>query len=207
MSQIRASCWSLTLYYDVNDKPVDVDFQLPSIPAGWTVEGQIEECPETKRLHYQGMAKTPQIRRSALDRIFGTKNHYEKAISRVGLEDYVHKPETRIAEVATKSVMNMYDFSKYIAEKFEMEEYEIMKKTADDLSYKTDGKIKADYEAVMLEYIDELVCEAIESGIEGAEWNGSNPAFRAMWKKYGLAVVKRTLRARQDRQTDTPAEA
>lgn len=207
MNQTRASCWSITLYYDANEKPVDVDFQLPSIPAGWSVEGQLEKCPKTERLHYQGMAKTPQIRMSALTRVFGAKNHFEKARNQLALADYVHKDETRVGEVAGKSVMNMYDFSKYIAEKFVMEDYEQMKKDADELSYKTDGKIKADYEAVMLEYIDELVCEAIESGIEGAEWNGSNPAFRAMWKKYGLAVVRRTLRGRQDRQTDTPAEA
>lgn len=207
MSQLRASCWSITLFYDVANKPVDETFEIPSLPVGWKVEGQLEKCPDTGKLHFQGMAKTPQVRLSALSRIFGSKNHFEKARNVNELTQYVHKEETREKEVASKASMNMYEFATYISERFVMEDYQEMIKAEEQKCYDSDGKYKYDKGDVMLEYIDELVCDSIEEGVMGAEWNGSNPAFRAMWKKFGLAVVKRTLRARQDRQTDTPVEA
>lgn len=207
MSTVRSNCWSLTIYHNVNDEPIDETYTTPTLPPGWHVEGQIERCPKTEKLHYQGMAKTPQIRMSALCKVFGKKNHYEKARNVNDLTTYVHKPETRVAEVASKSVMNMYDFSKHVAEMWEEERYAEIYEKANKKSYDSDGKYKFDEGEIVLEYVDELIGECIEEGVEGAEWNGTNPAFRAMWKKFGRAVVKKTLRARQDRQTDTPAEA
>lgn len=94
----KASWWSITAYneqahileaYRKGEKP------LPSFVK--KLYGGLEECPTTKRLHYQGALNTPQIRMSCLKKwIPGV--HWEKARNIEGLKIYALKQETAIGE-------------------------------------------------------------------------------------------------------------
>lgn len=65
---------------------------------GWTCLGQLEECPETKRQHYQFAVKTPQVRMSEVCKIFQGA-HMEVCRNKDALLQYVVKEETRVGEL------------------------------------------------------------------------------------------------------------
>lgn len=196
---VRGTYWSITIFYDVNDNPVDETYTLPLLEPGWKCEGQIERCPETQRLHFQGKLKTPQVRLSKLSSIFGKKNHFEIAKNIVALSNYVHKQDTRVCEVATQQTMNMYEFSDYIVGLWKQEDFEERIDRWQQDAFDKEGS-KLTRGDIVLEYVDSLVRLCIREGVRGAEWHATNPAFRAMWKKFGEEVALRKGTA--DRQTD-----
>jgi hypothetical protein len=94
----KASWWSITAYneqahileaYRKGEKP------LPSFVK--KLYGGLEECPTTKRLHYQGALNTPQIRMSCLKKWIPAV-HWEKARNIEGLKIYALKQATAIGE-------------------------------------------------------------------------------------------------------------
>lgn len=213
MTTCRASNWLLTIYYDNNNNEVGEQYNPPQMPPGWKCEGQIERCPETQRLHYQGKLHTPQVRMSQLQNIFGKKNHFEIIKNVNAVSNYVHKEETRVCEVATAQTMSMYEFSDHIAKIWDESEFNELVTEMNAWNERHEKEIilnkvkRRERGDLVLEYVDNLVMECIEEGVRGAEWNATNPAFRAMWKKFGEAVVRRNkaVGRQTDRQTESSA--
>lgn len=200
---VRGTNWSITIFYDNNNEPVSETYNPPLLPPGWKCEGQIEKCATTNRIHYQGKLKTPQVRVSQIGSIFGKKNHFEIAKNIMALSNYVHKDETRVCAVETAQTMNMYEFSNYIVDLWNEEDFKERIDAWQQEAFDKEGS-KQSRGDIVLEYVDSLVIDCIEKGVRGAEWHATNPAFRAMWKKFGEAVARRKGAA--DRQTDRQTE-
>lgn len=181
----RASCWSITI-----NNPSDADVKV-ELPAKWKLEGQYEEGAEGTR-HFQGMLTTPQVRFSAVKKVF-PRSHIEVARNKKALEQYVKKEETRVGEFETKvsEIPSWYEYSNELAKRFDLDEYnqktrELQAK--DIFDYETYGNLR-------LKMIDAMIEEDIESGRKGIEWIGVNPNFRQAWKRYGVALARREQRS------------
>jgi len=180
VSSDRGSGWSITIFDDA--------YKDATLPAKWTLVGQMEKCPETGTIHFQGMLNTPQVRFSAVKRVF-PKAHIELAKNKIGLVKYVKKEDTRIQSIPDRSsdIPTLWDYSDKLATAYDEDEF---------LSFQdkyTDQEIcKLSKNDMLLEYIDTLVCKDIERGQKGIEFICINPMFRSAWKRYGTSMVSRS---------------
>ena len=175
----RGSCWSITIF--------DEAYKNVTLPAKWTIIGQMEKCPTTGVDHFQGMLTTPQIRFSAVKRIF-PKAHIELAKNKIGLVKYVKKEDTRIQSIPDRSsdIPTLWDYSDTLATAYDEDEFlEFQKKYSDE---KFSKMTKND---MLLEYIDTLVMLDIERGKKGVEFICINPMYRSAWKKFGMSMIIR----------------
>ena len=93
--QIKATWFSVTAY----DKNIDKLVNKDGCPTGIKcIYGGIEECPTTKRKHFQGAIQCNGQQRASiiLDWLPGV--HIEKAESAVALKKYCMKEETAVGE-------------------------------------------------------------------------------------------------------------
>lgn len=91
----RATAWSVTCNLkNVTRSRVD-DCITAARTLGWGVEGQLERGDEEGTEHYQLLVRTPQVRFSAVKKVFPTA-HIEPAKNVKALEQYVHKEDTRV---------------------------------------------------------------------------------------------------------------
>lgn len=176
----RATCWSITIN---NPKEDEYTCQLP---AKWSLTGQLESGDEGTT-HYQGMLNTPQVRFSAVKKVF-PRAHIEVARNRKALSNYVHKADTRIQEVSdnVSSIPTLFDYQHIIAKRWDDASFEqlVAKWKQCDDSKKCIGDIA-------LDYVDTLVAEDIESGHIGVEYIAINPMWRSAWKKFWKSMVCR----------------
>lgn len=178
---IRASCWSLTI-----NNPVDSDEYSISEARqkGWKVEGQ-KEKGEGGTVHYQLLLRTPQVRFSAVKKVF-PRAHIEVARNITALMNYVKKEDTRLAPLQIDQAK--YPTTLQIYQWFSFYYYEAKKLYP---------------KASNLEIFD-LMCEQkIRQGYYlGAEV--MNPQVRAFYKKFGDAIAHREKNkiGSLDRQTD-----
>jgi len=93
----RGTCWSVTCNLATVTKDRVEDCITNARYSGWGIEGQIEKG-ESGTEHYQLCVKTPQVRFSAVKKMFPTA-HIELARNPRALQAYVHKEETRVEEV------------------------------------------------------------------------------------------------------------
>ena len=151
------------------------------------MKGQLEQGKEGT-VHYQGMLSTPQVRFSAVKKVF-PKAHIEVARNKSALANYVSKEETRLAKVEDNVSMipTLFDYQHIIARRWNDDEFnELFEKWKVEIS---DGKKStAD---VALDYVDSLVAEDIEAGICGVEYIAINPMWRSAWKKFFKSMVAR----------------
>ena len=82
----KSTMWSGTQF---NIKAF-ADQQNAAAQQQWTCLGQLEECPETKRPHYQFAIKTPHIRMSQVVKTFPGA-HIEVCRNKDALLQYVAK--------------------------------------------------------------------------------------------------------------------
>lgn len=175
----RATCWSITI-----NNPTEIDYTL-QLPAKWALKGQIEQGKEGT-IHYQGMLTTPQVRFSAVKKVF-PRAHIEVARNKSALASYVNKEETRIAKVDdnVSQIPTLFDYQHIIARRWDDDEFDRRsKKWATETSKKDIGDIA-------LLYIDDLVAEDIEAGVCGVEYIAINPMWRSAWKKFWKSMVAR----------------
>lgn len=183
----RATCWSITI-----NNPVIEDYQIP-LPAGWKLEGQLEKGEQGTE-HYQGMLRTPQIRFSAVKKVF-PRAHIEVARNPAALKKYVHKEETRTSIV--ESGPTMFEYQTIIAGKWEDEGYSKWTQSFPN---------KSPDEVAML-YLDSLVAEDIESGRRCAEFIAINPMWRSSWKFFWRSIIKRhAASSKAVEEASTPAQ-
>jgi len=192
MNTTRSTCWSLTIANPTVKQEEEIALARQQ---GWEVVGQLEEG-EGGLVHYQLMLKTPQVRFSAVKKMFSTA-HIEVARNPKALALYVEKKETRVGTL--QSQQNKYpSLSKfwilvwdYVSAKNYLH--------CDNDAWWTKESGKRD--ALMI--LDEAVEDMIDLGymVEGI---ACNPSTRSAWKKYHFAILRRSFAILQqtDRQTD-----
>jgi len=173
----RYTCWSITI-----NNPVDSDTKCP-VP-GWKLYGQFEQGEEGTR-HFQGMLKTPQVRFSAVKKVF-PRAHIEPARNAKALALYCSKEETRIAAYEASGVPSLFEYQDNIAKSFDMDEY---KNRCQDVRYFQ--MYKGDNSEILLNYVDELIAQDVRAGMRGIEFIAVNPMWRSSWKKFGRHIIDR----------------
>lgn len=171
----RSTCWSITI-----NNPTEDEYLIP-LPVGWKIEGQLE-VGDSGTQHYQGMLRTPQVRFSAVKKIF-PRAHIEVARNPIALKQYVHKEETRVAEV--DRIPTLFEYETIIAKMWNEEEFQVRWQTAIRLESIPDINL------VAMKYIDSLVAADIENGRRGAEFIAINPMWRSAWIKFWRSIIKR----------------
>lgn len=184
----RANCWSITIN-NLTDEDLNVE-----LPPGYTLQGQME-VGEDGTEHYQGMLTTPQVRFSAIKKLF-TRAHIEVARNRAALQKYVHKEETRIATVETRqggTLITPYNINSMIVERWNESEW--------DEHYKTNearaSQLRQDPPELMLAFVDMIIRKMIREGLV-CEYVGVNPQFRSAWKNYGESILCREKKRIQE---------
>lgn len=174
----RATCWSITI-----NNPTEQDLNCP-LPAGWTIQGQIEAGNENRVEHYQAMLTTPQVRFSAVKKVF-PRARIEKARNKVALQQYVHKDDTRVAEVPTRTsnIPTLFQYQHTIASKWDDEEFLLIRQDEEN------DKLTIGEKALL--YVDILVEKDIRAGVCGVEYIAINPMWRSAWKRFWRAMVER----------------
>jgi len=159
---------------------------------GWGVEGQIERGEEGTE-HYQLLVRTPQVRFSAVKKVFPTA-HIELARNVKALEAYVHKEDTRIETM--KSVEVTFLTYPMVRNKFYtwfVDQY--------------GAGSRYDHDEC-LAFWDRFIGLSIEEGME-CDLIGMNPQNRGCIAKYWRSYIAREVGKRQTEersqssQTDT----
>jgi len=169
----RATCWSLTIF-DMNE--VDNWRSL----SGWKLSGQYEEGKETGKRHFQGMLSTPQVRFSAVKRVFPSA-HIEVARNKKALEKYTSKEETRVATYEATGVPTIFEYQRKVSDNWSEDEYERLQKL-----YPRQG-----YDDVAMIYIDQICAKMISEGAAGLEFIAINPMWRSSWKRFYRSIIER----------------
>lgn len=178
----------------------------PILPPGWSVEGQLEQG-ENGTIHYQAMLKTPQCRFSAVKAVF-PRAHVEVARNAKALKAYVHKDETRVAEVAPQKSVNVYEYVNVVASEITFDMTKAYFIQRQEMRRSVGLKEDETEDEMILEFIDDIIRSKIEEGQIGLEFLAVNPIWRSVWKRFWRAIIRRSevLRAKSeetDRQTDT----
>ena len=186
----RASNWSVTLNMKNISQERCEEFIEAAKGLGWGIEGQIEAGEEGTR-HYQLLVKTPQIRFSAVKKVFPTA-HIEKARNVAALKAYVHKDETRLEEF--KTVENKFVQFKEVRDRF----FEWIIATCGP-EVET-----GEYERMRLwdQFIGISITENIECDVIGV-----NPQYRSCIQRYWSSYVRRQIDRQTDRQTEESSES
>lgn len=173
----RATCWSITIN---NPTEGEVNCQVP----GWKLSGQYEEGEHGTR-HFQGMLTTPQVRFSAVKRVF-PRGHIEVCRNKTALAKYTSKEETRVATYEATGCPSLFEYQDTVARLWDEREWN--RRTNDDHHCK---RFKYDYGDMALHYVDELVSLEIQKGQRGIEFIAINPMWRSSWKKFYSPIIKR----------------
>jgi len=189
----RGTCWSITI-----NNPKDEDIKV-ELPAQWKLQGQMEKGAEGTE-HYQGMLTTPQVRFSQVKKTF-PRAHIELAKNRKALEKYVHKSETRVAEVAdvVSNIPTLFEYQHKIASRWDDDEWNLfLNQKRDAMGDLEFGKTTTG--EIALEYVDMLVGHDIEDGVCGIEYIAINPMWRSAWKKFYRQLVSRERKIKSDQE-------
>lgn len=154
--------------------------------------GQME-IGEQQTPHYQGMLKTPQVRFSQVQKVL-PRAHIEVARNKTGLQNYVHKPETRLSEVPDikSEFVDMYKYQDMVADNWDSQEFE------EWVAERVKRARPFDMNELALEYVDYLVAQDIEKGQRAVEFIAINPMWRSSWKKFWRSII-----VRRDARNDT----
>jgi len=166
--------------------------------AGWTITGQEEMGGENP--HYQLMVQTPQVRFSAVKKMFPT-GHIEVARNRQALAKYVTKEDTRVGSLPEHdekyvTASRLWDMIFTVADK-----QGLWDKTADDVRCYKECE-QRDLERDPLAFFDKMIGYFIRQGYY-VDMLACNPAIRSFWKKFWRDILERSCKA--DRQTDRQA--
>lgn len=103
----RGACWSVTAWGDEIENLTDKE-RWPHFVT--KVYGGLEECPETKRIHYQGCVVLAVTQRLAAMKKWMPKAHWEVARREEALKQYAMKKDTAVGEkvVICQDKKNVY---------------------------------------------------------------------------------------------------
>lgn len=181
MSIDRGTCLSITI-----NNPIAADEENIALARqkGWKVDGQLEKG-ENGTPHYQLIVTTPQVRFSAVKKQF-PRAHIELARNIKALKAYVHKEDTREAELAEQS--QFYPSYAKVSEFFAEECADYQEKHSCLPQEK------------LLEIFDTMVDKKIRQGYY-LENIAVNPQIRSAINKFGKAIFRRWFDRQKDRQT------
>jgi len=169
----RATCWSITI-----NNPTEGEVNCQMHP-GWVLTGQYEEGEEGTR-HFQGMLTTPQVRFSAVKRIF-PRAHIEIARNKKALAEYVTKEDSRVASFEGNATPNIFQYQRKVCENWSYDQYERLQEM-----YHREG-----HDEVALRYVDLICSQLIREGARGLEFIAINPMWRSSWKKFYSSIINR----------------
>lgn len=184
----KSTMWSGTQF---NIKAF-ADQQNAAAQLRWTCLGQLEECPETKRQHYQFAIKTPHVRMSQVVKVFPGA-HIEVCRNKDALLQYVVKEETRVGDLPEVSdLFPSLDATLIMFCKWAMTK---------NIPYDREGqRIRLNGQA-WLDYFDEWVDHvAIPKEKLRVESIAVNPATRSLIKKYMNGIYGRTMLEREEKR-------
>lgn len=186
----RSTCWSITI-----NNPTQADIDNTNNVSGWKdfieFQGQIEKG-ENGTEHIQGMLRTKSVKFSVVKKHF-PRAHIEVARSPAALTQYVHKEDTKLAEIPTTRCATVSDLNRIIYDIFT---YHSDKEIRDTQNVDTiigiyNQKYKDQAGLVLL---DQCVEQLIDTDYYGVEYIGANPSIRTTWKKYWSSIVRREYR-------------
>lgn len=184
----RGTAWSVTLNMKTISRERCEEQIDAAKQANWGVQGQIEEGKEGIP-HYQLLVKTPQVRFSAVKKVFPTA-HIEKARNVKALEKYVCKEEGRLEEM--KTIERKFVQFPEVRKKF----FQWVIEEEHDQVSDYDRKLALWDEFISLSIRERIECDVI----------GVNPQYRSIIQKYWDANVYVAFEDRQryidTRQTD-----
>lgn len=192
----RATVWCVTI-----NNPIDADEENIAFARqrGWRVEGQ-KEVGKEGTLHYQLMLKTPQVRFSAVKKAFPRAN-IQVARNPVALEQYVHKEDTRVAELPETSELypSLQRFWDMLYEYMTIIGWEQGQRGWERVSGGSKEYLDPDTSLVYLDlFADRMICKGyvIETMVV-------NPQIRSIFKNFSSSIlIRSSLRRQTDRQTD-----
>jgi hypothetical protein len=189
---VRGTRWAITI-----NNPTDKEIICPEWP-GWSLSGQMERG-ESGTLHYQAALKTPKVSWSTVKKAF-PRAHIKKARNAIALNNYVHKPETRVALVPDSGgVPTLFEYANRCAARLDIDEIDKAYKDAYDELRHDNSVFGADTWLVanpqskwfMEYYLDKMVAMDIEAGVRGVEYIAINPMWISAWKKFWRSIIKR----------------
>jgi len=192
----RSIYWSITIN---NPKEDDEENIATARARGWIVEGQKEVGSEGTP-HYQLAVNTKvQQRFTALKKVF-PRGHIEMARNPKALKQYVHKEETRVAELpnSDRYVTSLKRLWELVTDELTSGEAEKRHRVA--------GDTLEPYDLAKFDSLKALdyACDAlIRKGYYCIETMAVNPQTRSAWKSFWQALM---TRRESDRQTDRQAE-
>lgn len=205
MTTQRATRWSITI-----NNPTDADEECLNLARQkkWKVHGQKEKGKEGT-VHYQLAVETPQVRFSALKKVF-PRAHIEVAKDWSALMKYVQKEETRVDSLPEQeekfpTLTKTYDmFIDYICDK----RIEEMNYSMDSrwMTVSMDEEISGWTNDDVVIHFDRFCNQAIADGYFVEQW-AVNPQVRSALMKFGKSILIRHAnrsdsRRQKDRQTD-----
>lgn len=179
----RSTNWSLTIN---NPSPQDEEHIARARQRGWIVDGQ-RESGDSGTQHYQIHLRTPQVRFSQVKKAF-PRAHIEVARNAAALSAYVHKTDTRLAELPT-SQERYPSLSKY---------WELIYDELDVQWNCDEPSVKFGRQA--LDLLDQATGRLIRKGYH-VETMCVNPQTRASFQKFAVDLMYRVYVDRQTRQT------
>nr|WAE43253.1 MAG: replication associated protein [Cressdnaviricota sp.] len=194
----RGTNWSVTIN---NPTPDDEECISVARSKGWTVTGQKEAGSEGTP-HYQLAVKTPQVRFTAVKKVFA-RAHIELARNVAALNAYVHKEDTRTGELPTTSsqyptITRMWELMFDVTWKESWYGLDSMAEYIEEYSKMSDK--------ARLVWLDEAAAHLIKKGYY-LEHHVVNPQVRSSFAKFMPQLFERTVRklitsADMSRQTD-----
>lgn len=202
MGSVKGTNWSITL-----NNPTKEDYDsiesLKALPWCKVWEGQLEQ-PEGGTLHIQARLKTERMRWGKIKELL-PRAHIEVAKNSIALTNYVHKPDTRVAELPTiaSRFMNVQQFYPILAEWTVIKIAEDLHESADDIRSVLRGSTmirehsdrvaewKKQYK--VLDLVRECAGVLIEQGTCGLEYIVTNPATKTMFKEFFWNIIMREI--------------
>jgi hypothetical protein len=194
----RSTFWSVTIN---NPTPDDEECISVARSKGWTVTGQKEAGAEGTP-HYQLAVKTPQVRFTAVKKVFA-RAHIELARNVAALNAYVKKEDTRTGELPTTSsqyptISRMWELMFDVTWKESWYGLDSMAEYIEEYSKMSDK--------ARLVWLDESAAHLIKRGYF-LEHHVVNPQVRSSFGKFMPQLFERTVRklitsADTSRQTD-----
>lgn len=202
MGSTKASCWSITINNPTQEDYAEIE-ALKAQPWCKSWEGQLERGSEGTE-HIQAMLRTERCRWGRVKTAL-TRAHVEAAKNQVALAQYVHKQETKLAELATSAskFMNIQQFYPILAEWTVIKIAGDLHEGADDVrrTLRTYMMIREQGDRVaewkkrykVLDLVRECAGELVEQGTCGLEYIVTNPATKTMFKEFFWNIIIREI--------------
>lgn len=202
MGSVKGTNWSITL-----NNPTKEDYEsiesLKAMPWCKVWEGQLEH-PEGGTLHIQARLKTERMRWGKIKDLL-PRAHIEVANNVLALTNYVHKPDTRVAELPTiaSRFMNVQQFYPILAARTVDRIADDIHESADDVRRILRGSMmlrehsdrvaewKKQYK--VLDLVRECAGQLIQEGVRGLEYIVTNPATKTMFKEFFWDIIVRSV--------------